>query len=202
VKRKQVSYLPGPAGERALVARLAAGEETAYRETYELLAPGVMTLLVRVLKNRALAEEVLQDTFIAAFRGIGSFRGETRLFTWVAGIGVRRALNALRDEARRSRGAPPPLEISHTPEPWLGHRDDVRKVLELLETMEPPKRLALLLQAEGHTAAEIAGMTGEPRGTILSRLSRGKAELAALAAEAGLSPLPELDHELDQEGSS
>jgi RNA polymerase sigma-70 factor (ECF subfamily) len=196
--KRAVSFLPGPAGERALVAKLVAGEDSAYRECYQLLAPGVMTLLVRVLKNHALAEEVLQDTFIAAFRGIGSFRGETRLFTWVAGIGVRRALNALRDEARRTRNAPPPVEGGHSPEPWLSDRDDVRKVLSLLETMEPPKRLALLLQAEGHTAAEIAAMTGEPRGTILSRLSRGRVELAALAAEAGMT----LPVAADQEGSS
>jgi len=168
------------------VARLVAGDDLAYHECYEQLAPGVMTLLVRVLKNHALAEEVLQDTFIAAFRGIGSFRGETRLFTWVAGIGVRRALNSLRDEARRTRNAPPAPEGGHSPEPWLTERDDVRKVMELMDRMEPPKRLALLLQAEGYTAAEIAGITGEPRGTILSRLSRGKAELAALAAEAGM----------------
>jgi RNA polymerase sigma-70 factor (ECF subfamily) len=189
VKRTSVSFLPGPAGDRALVSRLVAGEDAAFRECYELLAPGVMTLVVRVLKNQALAEEVLQDTFVAAFRGIGTFRGETRLFTWVAGIGVRRALNALRDEGRRTRGTPQVTDIGPSPEPWLADRHDARKVLAILDEMEPPKRLALLLQAEGYTAAEIAAMTGEPRGTVLSRLSRGRAELAERAAQAGMGQI-------------
>jgi RNA polymerase sigma-70 factor (ECF subfamily) len=187
--RDGVSFLPGAAGERALVARLAAGENAAYRECYDLHAPGLMRVLVRVLRNQALAEEILQETFVAAFRSIGTFRGETRLATWLAGIGVRRALNELRGQSRRTKHLPPAPEGEEpgsSPEPWLVDRDETRQVLAILDGMAPAKRLALLLQAEGHTAAEIAAITGEPRGTILSRLARSRAELAERAAAAGL----------------
>ncbi len=185
--RDGISYLPGTAGERALVARLAAGEDAAFRECYELHAPRLMRLLARLLRNQALAEEVLQETFIAAFRSVGQFRGETRVATWLAGIAARRGLNALRGEARRERNIAPLQEVTPPHEPDLAERDLTRRVLELLDEMDPPKRLALLLQAEGHTAADIGEMLQEPRGTILSRLSRGRAELAERAVAAGLA---------------
>lgn len=184
--RNSIAFLPGPAGDRALVARLEAGEDEAFRECYEAHAPPLLRLLVRVLRNRALAEEVLQETFISAFRGISQFRGETRLATWLTGIALRRGLNALRGESRRERSVPP-AESSHCPESRLAERDVTRRVLALLDEMDPHKRAVLLLQAEGHTAAEIAAMMHEPRGTILSRLARGRAELAERAAAAGLS---------------
>jgi DNA-directed RNA polymerase specialized sigma24 family protein len=58
--------------------------------------------------------------------------------------------------------------------------------MALLDEMEPPKKLALLLQAEGYSVAEIAEIAGEPRGTILARLSRSRAELSLRMAAAGL----------------
>jgi RNA polymerase sigma-70 factor (ECF subfamily) len=163
-----------------------AGEDAAYRECYELHAPALMRVLVRVLRNRALAEEILQESFVAAFRKIGQFRGETKLSSWLTGIALRRGLNALRGESRRLKHLPPPPEPETSFEPFLADRDMTRKVLALLDEMEPEKRMALLLQAEGHTAAEIAEMMGEPRGTVLSRLARSRAELVERAAAAGL----------------
>ncbi len=186
---QRLSFLRGPAGERALLARLAAGDELAYRELYEQYAPGLMRLLMGVVKNRSLAEEILQETFVAAFKHVASFRGEARLATWLAGIALRRAFNSVRDDGRRLRALPAPDSECSAPSPehWLGDRDLTRKILALLEEMEPAKKLALLLQAEGYTAAEIAEVTGEPRGTVLSRLSRGRAELAERVQQAGLA---------------
>ncbi|HEY3446062.1 MAG TPA: sigma-70 family RNA polymerase sigma factor [Myxococcales bacterium] len=186
-KRVAIAFLPGAAGERALLSRLTAGEDEAFRECYELHAASLMRILVRLVRNRAVAEEILQETFIAAFKSVGSFRGETRLSTWLTGIALRRGFNAIRGESRRMKNTPPSPESGPSPEPWLADRDLTRKVLAVLDEMEPEKRAALLLQAEGYTAAEIAQMSDEPRGTILSRLARARAELAQRAAAAGLS---------------
>lgn len=182
-------FLPGAAGERALVARMLAGEESAFRECYEQYAPALMRTLWRVLRNAALAEEILQDSFVAAFRNLPGFRSEARLATWLTGIALRRALNGVRGENRRQKNLPPVEHgVAPSPEGWLGERDATRKVLALLDRMDGPKRLALLLQAEGYSVAEIAEVTGEPRGTILARLSRARVELAERATEAGLAP--------------
>src|SRR5438045_1466260 len=94
----RIGLLPGVPGERALVARLLAGEEQAYRDCYDAHAPRTMSLLVRMLRDRAKAEEVLQETFVAVFRKVGQYRGAAQLGTWITGIAIRRALNALRDD--------------------------------------------------------------------------------------------------------
>jgi len=184
---KNILFLPGEAGERALRARLVAGEDAAFRECYEQYAPRLMRLLVGILRNKARAEETLQDTFVAAFRGIARFRGEVGLSTWLARIATHRAYNVIRDDSRHKRS--PPLaresEVAHI-EPHVEGRDLARKVMGILNRMDPAKRLALLLQAQGYTVAEIATIADEPRGTILARLSRSRAELSLRMAEAGL----------------
>ena len=96
--------LPGPAGDRALAARLRAGEDQAYRDCYELHAPRTFALLGRMLRNRAKAEEILQETFVAVFKKIRQYRGDAQLGTWIRGIAARRALNALRDDSRVTLG--------------------------------------------------------------------------------------------------
>ncbi len=183
---QKVVFLPGLAGERALIAGLVAGEEAAFRACYEQHAPRVLRILTRLLRSQAWAEEILQESFIAAFRAVGEFRGEARLGSWLVGIAMRRGFNALRGEDRRERHRPEP-DDHHNAEPWLVERDLSRRVLKLLDQMDPEKKATLLLYGEGHTAAEIAEILNEPRGTILSRLSRARAELAERAAAAGLT---------------
>lgn len=182
-----ILFLPGELGERALRARLVAGEDAAYRECYEQHAPRLMRLLTGLLRNTARAEEVLQETFVAAFRSISRFRGEVCIATWLARIATNRAYNAIRDEARVKRKAPAweeePVVMSGA---RIEGRDLVRRMMAVLGQMDPPKKLALLLQAQGYTVSEIAEISGEPRGTILARLSRSRAELSVRMAKAGL----------------
>jgi len=182
-----ILFFPGEIGERALRARLAAGEDAAYRDCYQRYAPRLMRLLIGILHNKARSEEILQDTFIAAYRGVSRFRGEVSISSWLARIATNRAYNVIRDESRQKRSAPPPGEdaVSNF-EPQVEGRDLARKVIGILDQMEPSKKLALLLQAEGYSAAEIAEISDEPRGTILARLSRSRAELSLRMAEAGL----------------
>jgi len=190
---RTIGLIPGPAGDRALVARLLAGEEQAFRDCYELHAPRTLSLLVRMLRDRPHAEEVLQETFVAVFKKVSQYRGDARLATWITGIAVRRALNALRDQSRRlpvaaslddggggEEGADPAEESA------LSRRDLARRLLGLIDQLSDEKRIAILLYAEGYTAAEIATLTHAPRATVLARIARGRADLLELAAQAGM----------------
>ena len=107
--------------------------------------------------------------------------------TWLARIATNRAYNTIRDESRVKRTAPSAEEEPVVGfEPQVEGRDLARRVMVILDQMEPSKKLALLLQAQGYTVAEIAAISSEPRGTILARLSRSRAELSLRMAEAGL----------------
>jgi RNA polymerase sigma-70 factor (ECF subfamily) len=178
----RIAFLPGAAGDRALATRMVAGEELAFRECYELHAAKVFRTLLRVVGERGRAEDVLQESFAAAFDGIAEFRAEARLGTWITGIAIRRALNLRRYEARRLQVALEPAQHEPAapgpgPEAELQSRDLARRVLLLVEDLDPPRRAALLLHAEGHTVTEIAEMTGMPRGTVLSHIARARARL-------------------------
>ena len=198
---RSIALLPGPAGDRALVARLLAGEEQAFRDCYDLHAPRTLSLLARMLRDRAQAEEILQETFVAVFKKIGQYRGDARFGTWITGIAVRRALNAMRDESRRiptsSAGETEQAGVNagdgDGEESELSRRDLARRLLGLIDRLGGEKRIAILLYAEGYTAAEIATLTHAPRATVLARIARGRAALLSLAAAAGL----ELDADAD-----
>jgi RNA polymerase sigma-70 factor (ECF subfamily) len=181
---ESILFLPGQIGERALLARLTAGEESAYRDCYQQYAPRLLRTLVRILRNRASAEEILQETFAAAFNSIHEFRGEGALLAWLARIATNRAYNAIRDQGRRTKNGVPLGD--ETVEPHVESRDLARKVLAILDGIDSPKRLALLLQVEGYSVNEIAEILDVPRGTVLSRLSRARSELALRVTAAGL----------------
>jgi RNA polymerase sigma-70 factor (ECF subfamily) len=184
---ERILFFPGEIGERALRARLVAGEDAAYRDCYQRYAPKLMRLLIGILHNKARSEEILQDTFVAAFRSVKQFRGEVSISSWLARIATNRAYNVIRDESRQKRTAPPPGDEAVSRfEPQVEGRDLARKVIGILDQMDPSKKLALLLQAEGYSVAEIAQISDEPRGTILARLSRSRAELSLRMVEAGL----------------
>jgi RNA polymerase sigma-70 factor (ECF subfamily) len=192
-----ILYLPNAQNERTLHARLRAGEDAAFRECYERFAPRLMRILRRIVREPAIAEELLQETFIAAFRNIHQFRGETTLSGWLARIATNRAYNTVRDQARwRDLEAISEEEPALPSEPRFEDRQLARKVLAILDEMAPAKKLALLLQAEGYSVAEIAGIAREPLGTILARLSRARAELSMRMTAAGIhrneqpAPLP------------
>jgi RNA polymerase sigma-70 factor (ECF subfamily) len=188
---EKILFLPGSIGERALRARLVAGEDAAFRECYELHAAKLLRILTGIVRNKARAEELLQETFIAAFRSIARFRGDVGLGTWLARIATNLAYNAIRDDAAAKRTAPAMEEEPKSClEPHVEGRDLARRVLAILDRMDPAKRVALLLFAEGYSVAEIAEISGEPRGTILARLSRSRAELSLRMAEAGLVAQP------------
>lgn len=181
---KPVAYLPGQSGERALRARLLLGEERAMADLYAMHARRLLRILTRYLRNAQLAEDALQETFAAAFRNLGSLQNVSNLEAWLTRIAVRKVLNMRRSSARRARVEQQPAPAPETPDPAA--RDLAQDVLRLLQEMEPEKRLVLLLVCEGYTAAEIAESLEAPRSTILSRISRSRAELARRCAAAGL----------------
>ena len=186
---RRIALLPGPAGDRALVARLLAGEDQAYRDCYDLHAPRTLSLLVRMLRDRTKAEEILQETFVAVFKKVRQYRGEAQLGSWIGGIAIRRALNALRDESRGSRRSRGARRRARTRGRSRSSRAGISPgdCCGLLDKLPDDKRIAILLHAEGYTAAEIASMIKAPRATVLARIARGRAELVSLAAAAGIS---------------
>ena len=170
--------------ERTLIRRLKVRDESALAELYDALAPWVLGLASRILQDDAEAEEVLGDVFVQVWRRIDQHEASRGpLVPWVLSIARNRALDALRRRHRWWRkaerwGAAQRLEDDPADDSvpgWPVHRE-VHAALAALP--EEQRRVVLLAYFEGLTHSEIARRTGQPLGTVKTRLRIAHGKLA------------------------
>lgn len=187
-----MSMIDAPAHPEAeLIERLIAHDERAFRELYQRFSADVYRIGRQFVHSDAEAEEVVQEVFIAAFRYIGRFRGQSRLRTWLYRITVNRALKRRRWWTRRREDGPDGLARrvgqGIAPDTHAGDREALHLVAGCLEQLEVRKRTVLVLhELEGLDTKEIAEVLQCPRSTVLTRLSRARADLLKLARRAGV----------------
>lgn len=167
----------------SLVARVLSGDPAAERELYDTHVDRVFRLAYRITGDPELAQDVTQETFIRAFRQLGSFRGQAALSTWLHSIAVSVALNGVR-RARRTALRESPLDDapSHalTSAPSSRHAEpDLRMRLhEAIAALPPGYRTVFLMHdVEGYTHQEIGAALGVEAGTSKAQLSRARAKL-------------------------
>jgi len=174
-----------------IVQEARCGDEAAQAHIYEVLAPAVHGLIRRIVGNRALAEDLFQDTMMTVLERLGSFRGEAPLGAWVRQVAVTRCLMYLRSPWHRARLA---LERNDD-EPWSGDhrgpvRDDVLRIAvpdswsdqmdleRALATLSPTARAVVwLYDVEGYSHEEIARQFGRTVSFSKSQLARAHARL-------------------------
>ena len=173
-----------------LLERVARGDETAFARVYDLLAPRVFGLILRVLVNRAQSEEVLQEVFLEVWQSASRFapnRGQGR--SWVLTIAHRKAVDRVRSSQasadRDVRAGFRDLEV-----PFDGVAEQVElsiegnRVTAALSALPDAQREALTLAYYGgYSQSEIAALVGAPLGTIKTRMRDG---LTRLRAEMGV----------------
>ena len=167
------------ARDARLVAAVRAGDEQAMGQLYDLYSGLVYSVALRVLSDTAAAEDVLQDIFMQLWRNPAAFdssRGS--LPAWLAVIARNRAIDSL----RKRRPESDYTEVLLSIEPDLaGDAERSRslvKIREVLGRMPEAQRAALEMAFfEGMTHAEIAGKTGDPLGTVKTRIRTGLSAL-------------------------
>lgn len=173
----------GQEAERSLLRRLKARDERALAELYDLLAPWVLGLAFRILQDEDEAEEVVGEAFAQVWRHADQHdarRGP--LVPWILSIARNRALDLLRRRYRWRRKAerwqharsveagdleaPPDAGEASVPG-WPVHRE-IHAALAALPVEQ--RRIVMLAYFEGLTHSEIARRTGEPLGTVKTRM--------------------------------
>lgn len=177
--------------EAELLRRLRAGEDRAYRELYRQHSADIFRLARRFVYSDAEADEVVQEVFIAAFRYVDRFRGNSRVGTWLYRITVNRALKRRRWWGRRREVGPEPIEPMRSadvaPERHASDRQALEITRSCLDKLESRKRAVLVLhELEGFDTREIAEILECPRSTVLTRLARARTDLLKHARRAGL----------------
>jgi len=165
----------------ALLLRVAAGDRAAFRDLYAATAPRLFAACLALLRDRARAEEALQEAFARIYERAKSFDpGKGAALAWMSVVTRRIALN----ELRRRENAYRPLDddeggaaeiAADLPEP-----DPIGKgrLIDCLERLEPERRRwVLLAYVHGYSHEELARRFGRPLGTMKSALFRALAEL-------------------------
>jgi len=175
--------------DEALVALVARADDGALAELYDRFGHVAYGLALRVVRDPALAEDAVQEAFLAVWRSAARFVPErAKASTWILTLVHRRAVDVVRrEEPRRTE----PLEATPQPsanltedEAWLRLRRT--RVQEALRKLPDQQREALeLAYFGGFTQSELADRLGEPLGTIKSRMFTGLARLRELLADTG-----------------
>ena len=180
--------------EADLLARLRAGDDAAYRQLVREQTPALLRVTGRLLRSDDEARDAVQDAFVAAFRALPRFRGESRLGTWIYRIAINAALARLRsrataDEVSLDEWLPRFVDDGHAAEPsvvWPAdagpERREVReRVRAAIDRLPDSYRTVVLLRdIEELSTGEAAQALGISPGATTVRLHRARQALRTL----------------------
>ena len=166
---------PNHKDDAALIAGIRAGDQSAMADLYDRYAGVVYGVSLRVLANTAAAEDVVQEVFLQLWRNPQAFDADRgRLAPWLAVIARNRAIDLLRKRPLEDNIDEMPIATGVNLEDEAAQNLAVEKVRGVLVQLPQDQRKALEMAFfEGMTHTEIAGKTGEPLGTVKTRIRSG-----------------------------
>jgi RNA polymerase sigma-70 factor (ECF subfamily) len=188
--------------EARLVERLVARDERAFNALVRAYERRIFALALRMMGDRAEAEDLAQEVFVQVFKAIASFRGESKLSTWIYRIAVNLSKN--RSKYLRVRHADEQDELAtleergplgeskranvasvERPDEMMAGHEAEHVVRRAILELEPSFRECLVLRdVEDLSYEEIGAITGLPEGTVKSRIHRARAQLKELVERA------------------
>lgn len=183
---------PKPAAQTAdvlLIERIARRDTEAFASLYDRHQAILLGLLIRILHNRAEAEDVLQEVFLAVWQRAANYdekRGT--VFTWLVTMTRSRAIDRLRSRSARERLS---SQVAHEAQSHTNNAEETAAHMERCEIVqralagvtEKQRRALLLAYFEGLSQSEIAHRLNEPLGTIKSRMRAALMKLHELLNE-------------------
>ena len=168
-----------------LVTRVCQGDAEAFRLIFERYSRPVISFIFDMVNDRALAEELTQETFVRAYRAMRTMRAETKLSTWLFGIARNVARESLRARARTGNHVDlsdkSVVDLSdNTPAPVEGLLSKELNAIihRSLEALDEDKRLVFTLKVFHQCSyEEIAGITGFSLAKLKTDLHRARAEM-------------------------
>jgi len=171
--------------DAAAVARVAAGDAVALRELYDRYSRVVYSFAYRLTADPGLAEECVQDVFVALWRRAADFDpNRAKLTTWLFVVARNRAIELGRQRARRPepRDVLEPVGFAPDPADLVAVADEAQRVAEAVAEL-PEDQLEVLRLAyfDGLSHAEVAAVIGAPLGTVKGRVRLALRRLRSLS---------------------
>ena len=170
-----------------MLRRAQKGEEAAFEELIKLHQKAVYAVCWRICRNEEDAMDAAQETFLAAWRGLGKFRGEAAFSTWLTRLATNASLDLLRKKKRSGQevsledaeeGGAQPVSEEELPQEQVERQERVEAVQQALLTLSDEHREVLVLREMRQLSyEEIADALDISVGTVRSRISRGREKL-------------------------
>ena len=178
--------------DQLLVERVQAGDKRAFDVLVSKYQRRLMRLVSRLVHDPAEAEDVVQETFIKAYRALRHFRGDAAFYTWLYRIGINTAKNHLVTQGRRAATSSDAdaeqaesfddgtkLRDNNTPESVLASKQIAATVNAAMDVLPIELRTAIVLrEIEGLSYEEISEIMACPIGTVRSRIFRAREVIA------------------------
>ena len=176
--------------DERLLERFLAGDEVAFEDLVRRHEALLRNLAHGFVRDRALAEDIAQESLLRAYRKAGSFKGRGSVRNWLCRIAVNRAQDELR---RIKRKAEVPWEAAEdvgtatgSTEQLVASRELGRQLAEAMAGMRKEHREVLVLRdVQGMTYSEIARFLGWPLGTVQARVHRARLEVRGFLKSRG-----------------
>jgi RNA polymerase sigma-70 factor, ECF subfamily len=182
-----------------LIALARKGSEKAYRELLGRYQRPVFSLVYRMVRDRELAEDIAQETFVKVFNHLGSYNPKYKFSSWIFKIASNLAIDHLRKKEPQtisldgSRNATTSEQIEATsitvesrdenPEQFLEAKELGAEIEQAIGELRPEYRTAILLRhVEGRAYEEIAEIMNVPLGTVKTYIHRARTELKVTLA--------------------
>jgi RNA polymerase sigma-70 factor (ECF subfamily) len=188
--------------EAALVRRVQARDELAFREIVDRYQSKVFSIIFGILRNHNDAEDIAQQVFSKVYFSIRNFDFRSSLLTWIYKITVNECYDYLRkkrvrklvyesdfsqEDAQRMEASDPAVDPAAPIDKRLAQQDLVVKLLSKVSAED--RSLILLKEVEGHSVEELAAMTGLNENTIKVKLFRTRQKLVKAAQRLGRTRL-------------
>lgn len=165
-----------------IIARCIAGDEGAFKFLYDLFANAMYNTGYRILNNRVEAEDIVQESFVAAFKNISGFQNRSSFGTWLKRIVIHKCINL----TKKKKLNLVELKINYVesiPEDTEHHEEEIQwevnKILQGIELLPENYRIVVnLYLIEGYDHEEIAQIMDLSEATIRTQYIRGKKKLA------------------------
>lgn len=186
-----------PENEPELIRAAQGGDGRAFAEIVRRYQRAVYRVAYGLTRNASDADDLAQETFVRAYQALGRFRVGEPLYPWLARIATNQAFSLHRKRKRRPETPLEPLVeagrqwgVEADPADDLAASERTARLERAFAQLKPEHQAVLVLRAvEDLSYEEIAASLRVPVGTVMSRLSRARAELKArLAAATGESP--------------
>lgn len=171
-----------------LVLAAKQGDKEGFTQLYEEVAPSLYRMALYTLGNSHDAEDVVSETFVEAYRGIGGLRDESAFQAWMYKILSARCKRKIKEyiKGRNTFDLDQFLELPGEDSDFSGQSLQRVELIKAMEALSPAERQIVCLSVfDGYTTKEIAKITASPQGTISSKLFRALKKMRKMLEGGG-----------------